>query len=411
MNEAKAIQLDKEDELSSFREKFHIPLQANGEPYIYFCGNSLGLQPKSTAQYINEELEDWAKYGVEGHFKAKRPWMPYHHEAQEKLAWLVGGKVSEVVPMNSLTVNLHLLMVSFYQPNEKKYKILMEEKAFPSDIYAVNSQAKFHGYDNAVIELPFGGSHSGTTSEQFENFLKIHHHEIALILLGGVNYYSGEAFDIEAFTNIAHRYNIIIGWDLAHAAGNIELKLHDWNVDFAAWCSYKYLNSGPGSISGVFIHEKHHQKNLKRLEGWWGNEEKTRFLMNKNFVPFSTAEAWQLSNPPILAIAPLLASLEIFYEATHHKRLKKSKLLTQFLYDLLYEDERLKIITPPNRGAQLSIKILSKNSKEIFDQLEPNGIIADWREPDVIRVAPAPLYNSFHEVWKFTYILKKLSSV
>lgn len=408
MNEATAIQLDQNDELKTFREKFHFPINSEGKPYIYLCGNSLGLQPKITTKYIQEELEDWAKYGVEGHFKAKRPWMPYHHQAQEKLAWLVGAKPTEVVPMNSLTVNLHLLMISFYQPKKDKYKILIEEKAFPSDIYAVHSQGKFHGYHDAVLELPFGGSETGTTPEQFENFLKQHHHEIALILLGGVNYYSGEAFDIEKFTQIAHDFNILIGWDLAHAAGNIELKLHDWNVDFAAWCSYKYLNSGPGSISSIFIHEKHHQSKLPRFEGWWGHEEKTRFMMDKEFVPFLTAEAWQLSNPPILAIAPLLASLEIFYEATHEKRLKKSKNLTQFLLNLLNNDKRLEIITPPNRGTQLSIKIKSQNPKWIFEQLEPHGVIADWREPDVIRVAPAPLYNSYHDVWQFSEILKSL---
>lgn len=409
MNEATAIALDQEDDLKSFREKFYFPIHhATGNPYIYLCGNSLGLQPKLAYQYIQEELEDWARYGVEGHFKSRRPWMPYHHQAQEKLAWLVGAKNTEVVPMNSLTVNLHLLMVSFYQPKKEKYKILVEEKAFPSDVYAVRSQARYHGYEEAVIELPFGGTETGTTPEQFDNFLKKHHQEIALILLGGVNYYSGEAFCIEKFTQIAHDYNLWIGWDLAHAAGNIELKLHDWQVDFAAWCSYKYLNAGPGSISGVFIHEKHHQAKLPRWEGWWGHEEKTRFLMNNEFVPFGTAEAWQLSNPPILAIAPLLASLEVFYEATHPKRLHKSQKLTQFLYDLLKDSPQVEIITPPNRGAQLSIRIKNKNPKSIFEQLEPNGVIADWREPDVIRVAPAPLYNSFQDVWKFAQILKKL---
>lgn len=408
MNEASAIQLDNQDELKAFREQFYFPIQPNGMPYIYLCGNSLGLQPRTVALYIHEELKDWAKYGVEGHFKARRPWMPYHHQAQEKLAWLVGAKNTEVVPMNSLTVNLHLLMISFYRPTQRKYKILIEEKAFPSDIYAVQSQARFHGFQDAVLELPFGGSITGTTPEQFENYLKQYHQEIALILLGGVNYYSGEAFDIQNFTKIAHQYNITIGWDLAHAVGNIPLQLHDWGVDFAAWCSYKYLNAGPGSIAGIFIHEKHHNARLPRLEGWWGNEEKTRFQMEKNFVPFSTAEAWQLSNPPILAIAPLLASLEIFFHASHEKRIQKSQKLTQFLYDLLKEDNRLEIITPPNRGAQLSIKIKSQNPKAIFEQLEPNGVIADWREPDVIRVAPAPLYNSFLDVWKFVKILQSL---
>ena len=406
-----AVKLDEDDFLQKFRQKFHFPIRENGDSYIYLCGNSLGLQPKTTANYIQQELEDWAKYAVEGHFKARRPWMPYHHEAQEKLAWLVGAKPTEVVPMNSLTVNLHLLMVSFYRPNPSKYKILIEEKAFPSDVYAVQSQAKFHGYEDAILELPFGGSQTGTTVEQFKNFLDLHHQEIALILLGGVNYYTGEAFDIEAFTRVAHEYNLVIGWDLAHAAGNIELKLHEWGVDFAAWCSYKYLNSGPGSIAAIFVHEKHHHADLKRLEGWWGHEEKTRFLMNKNFVPFSTAEAWQLSNPSIFATAPLLASLEIFYEATHEKRIEKSKKLTQFLLDLLVDDDRLEIITPPKHGAQLSIKILREDAKKIFEQLEPHGVIVDWREPDVIRVAPAPLYNSFQDVWHFTQILKSLLSI
>jgi kynureninase len=416
-DESFAQKLDEDDSLRSFREKFYIPKQTNGENVLYFTGNSLGLQPKSAESFIKQELEDWKTFGVEGHFQAKNPWMPYHEFLTEQTAEIVGAKSSEVVVMNSLTVNLHLLMVSFYRPSGKRNKIVIEKGAFPSDQYAVQSQIKFHGFkvEDSLIELaPREGENILRTEDILET-IRANGDEIALILLGGVNYYTGQAFDFEAITKTGHEVGAIVGFDLAHAAGNLLLNLHDWKVDFAAWCSYKYLNSGPGGIAGVFIHENHvTNTDLPRFAGWWGHDKQTRFLMGDEFVPMQTAEGWQLSNPPIFQMASLRASLEIFHEAGMKNLREKSVKLTNYLEFLLkqIETDRIEIITPSNsdeRGCQLSIRV--KNSdKSLFKEIFERGVIADWREPDVIRVAPVPLYNSFTDVWKFTETLRNCLS-
>ncbi len=405
--------MDEADSLRAFRAKFHIPKQSNGEDVVYLTGNSLGLQPKTTRSYIEQELKDWETLGVEGHFKAKNPWMPYHEFLTNSMANVVGAKPVETVVMNSLTVNLHLLMVSFYRPTQTRYKIVIEAGAFPSDQYAVQSQIKFHGFDiaDSLIEL---------TPREGENYLRIEDVEktivekadsIALVLLGGVNYYTGQKFDMRRVTEIGHRIGAIVGFDLAHAAGNVELNLHDWNADFAAWCSYKYLNAGPGGIAGVFVHERHSEAfDLPRFAGWWGHEKTTRFLMGDKFLPMRGAEGWQLSNPPIFQLAALKASLDIFQEAGMKALVEKSKKLTGYLEFLLGEirDERISVITPAaetERGCQLSIRVRNAD-KNLFKRITTGGVIADWREPDVIRVAPVPLYNSFADVYKLAEILK-----
>lgn len=431
-----AQNLDEADSLRHFREKFYIPKHSDGEDVLYFTGNSLGLQPKTTKDYIDQELKDWATLGVEGHLHAKNPWLPYHEFVAENLAELVGAKPNEVVAMNSLTVNLHLLMVSFYRPTEKRNKIVIEKGAFPSDQYAVQSQIKFHqkselpalagefstqinpstyadGSDLSdwLIELTPRRGETTLRTEDILQTIRENGDEIALIMLGGVNYYTGQAFDFKAITVVGHEVGAIVGFDLAHAAGNLLLNLHDWNVDFAAWCSYKYLNSGPGGIAGVFIHEKHIQNtDLPRFAGWWGHDKETRFLMGDKFFPMQTAEAWQLSNPPIFQLAALRASLEIFHEAGMKDLREKSVKLTNYLEFLLkqIETDRIEIITPSNsdeRGCQLSIRVRNAD-KSLFNQISEKGVIADWREPDVIRVAPVPLYNSFMDCWKFAEILK-----
>lgn len=419
--ESFANELDEQDSLKHFREKFYLPKQSNGEDVLYFTGNSLGLQPKTTRNYIEQELKDWETFGVEGHFHAKNPWMPYHEFLTAQMAEIVGAQPIEVVVMNSLTVNLHLLMVSFYRPTEKRYKIVIEKNAFPSDQYAVQSQIRFHQSlksqvsslkSDWLIELT---PRAGETTLQTEDILQTireNGDEIALILLGGVNYYTGQAFDFEAITKIGHEVGAIVGFDLAHAAGNLELKLHDWNVDFAAWCSYKYLNSGPGGIAGIFVHENHADSfELTRFAGWWGHDKMTRFLMGDEFVPMRGAEGWQLSNPPIFQMASLRASLEVFHEAGMKNLRQKSVKLTNYLEFLLkqIETDRIEIITPNNeheRGCQLSIRVINAD-KSLFKAITKRGVIADWREPDVIRVAPVPLYNSFMDVWKFVEILKE----
>ncbi len=436
-----AQNLDEQDSLKHFREKFYIPKQTNGAEVLYFTGNSLGLQPKTVREYIEQELKDWETFGVEGHFHAKNPWMPYHEFLTKQMANVVGAKPSEVVVMNSLTVNLHLLMVSFYRPNGKRNKIVIEKNAFPSDQYAVQSQIKFHqqrsepsavadglsfnsdfsnmnlqppataGGSDRLIELTPREGENCLRTEDIENTIEEHGDEIALILLGGVNYYTGQAFDMKRITEAGHKAGAVVGFDLAHAAGNLELHLHDWNADFAAWCSYKYLNSGPGGIAGIFVHERHAESfDLPRFAGWWGHDKETRFLMDDKFVPMRGAEGWQLSNPPIFQLASLRASLDIFEEAGMKRLREKSVKLTNYLEFLLGEikDERISVITPTNpeeRGCQLSIRVRNSD-KTLFKAITEKGVIADWREPDVIRVAPVPLYNTFTDVYKFAEILK-----
>lgn len=412
-----AQKLDGQDVLKSFRSKFFIP-QHQGKDTIYFTGNSLGLQPKSTAAYIQQELNDWAQHGVEGHFHAKNPWLSYHEIFPSLLSKILGAKEEELVVMNQLTVNLHLLMVSFYQPTAQRYKIICEAKAFPSDQYALESQVKFHGlnYEDAVIEVsPKVGEHT-IRLEDILATIEQHKDSVALVLFGGVNYYTGQVFDMKTIAAATHKVGAICGFDLAHAAGNIELHLHDWDVDFACWCSYKYLNSGPGGVSGVFIHEKHiANKSIKRFAGWWGYKKDTRFKMERGFEPIPTAEGWQLSNAPVLSMAAHKAALDIFYEAGMERIHMKRKLLAAYLHFVLSEinqqqtEKIIEVITPTNEeehGCQVSMLML-KDGKKIFDALMQQGVIADWREPNVIRVAPVPLYNSFEDIFYFGSIISK----
>lgn len=408
-----AKSLDQQDELAHFRQKFCIPKTADGDDVIYLCGNSLGLMPRQTPDYIHQELEDWKNWGVEGHFHAQRPWMPYHEFLSEQMADIVGARPSEVVVMNSLTVNLHLMMVSFYKPNSKRYKILFDYSPFPSDRYAIASQIRFHGYNpsEAMIELQPQKDSEIVSEDYIADILEKHGDEIALILIGGVNYYTGQLYDIARITAMGHRYGCMVGFDLAHAAGNVTLNLHDDGPDFAAWCTYKYLNSGPGSLSGCFVHERHHHSDLPRFEGWWGNDKKTRFLMQDEFLPIPGAEAWQLSNPPILSMAAVKSSLDVFSQATMKSLRSKSEKLTLYLEELILHTayKGLKIITPHEphrRGCQLSLQ-MEQSDKSLFMKITEAGVIADWREPDVIRIAPVPLYNSFEDVWKFHHWLQQ----
>ena len=412
---ALAQQLDANDPLAPFRDEFHIPRMPDGREQLYFCGNSLGLQPKRVRAYVEETLKDWEMLGVEGHVHAKHPWLPYHEFLTEPMAALVGAQPSEVVVMNSLTVNLHLLMVSFYRPTATRYKILIEGDAFPSDKYAVASQVAFHGYDpaDAVIELHSQTGQPAITPEEVLAAIATHGDEIALVLLGGVNYYTGQVFDMQAITAAAHEKGCVAGFDLAHAAGNLDLHLHDWNVDFACWCGYKYLNSGPGGISGVFVHERHGRDfSLPRFNGWWGHDKASRFKMPGQYIPLEGAEGWQLSNPPILAMAALRASLDLFKDAGGMAPLRaKSEILSAYLAFLL--DQRLpkgalRVITPSDprqRGCQISLQNLDGQGRARFERLTAAGVIADWREPDVIRLAPVPLYNRFVDAWDFVDIL------
>ena len=411
-----AQSLDQQDPLRSFRNTFHIP-QLQGKDVIYFTGNSLGLQPKRTAQYIQQELEDWAQLGVEGHFHARNPWMPYHEILTRQLASVVGAKTSEVVAMNQLTVNLHLLMVTFYQPTTERYKIICEAKAFPSDQYALESQVRYHGFspDDAIVEIAPRPGETIIREEDVVAAIEQHKDHLALVLMGGVNYYTGQVFDMPAITTAGHRAGAIVGFDLAHAVGNIELQLHDWDVDFATWCSYKYLNSGPGGVSGVYIHERHATNiNLPRFAGWWGYEKETRFKMDKGFKAIPTAEGWQLSNAPVLSMAAHKASLDVFEEAGWERIHAKRKLLSGYTHFLMQQinvgqsEPLIQILTPADesrRGCQVSLLML-KNGKSIFEALTKQGVIADWREPNVIRIAPVPLYNSYEDVWRFSEIIK-----
>jgi kynureninase len=408
-----AQQLDAQDELSSYRDKFHIPKQDSGEEHIYLCGNSLGLQPKTTKDYVKQELDDWADYGVEGHFHAKNPWLPYHEFLTNKMAKVVGAKPIEVVVMNTLSVNLHLLMATFYRPNKERYKILIESDAFPSDRYAVESQLKFHGYDNGLVELKPRKDEVLLRNEDIEATIENEGDEIALILIGCPNYYTGQVFNIKRIAELGHAKGCKVGIDLAHGAGNLKLELHDSNIDFAAWCTYKYLNSGPGSVGGCFIHERHANTfNLPRFAGWWGHDKETRFGMRDDFKPMPGAEGWQLSNPPILSLAAIRASLDIFdevgMEALHRKSVQLTGYL-EYLLGYLLKNE-IEIITPKNsneRGCQLSLLVKKGEGKKVFEAITRKGVIADWREPNVIRIAPTPLYNSYEDVYNFTMILKE----
>ena len=417
-----AQSLDAQDELKNYRDEFIFP-KVNGKQVIYFTGNSLGLQPKRTQKYVNEVMTDWANLAVEGHFYSDKPWLDYHERFAAPLSEIVGAKPTEVTVMNTLTVNLHLLMVSFYRPTQKKFKIICEEKAFPSDQYMFQSQIDFHsksvGFNpsEALVEIK---RRDGEHNIRIEDILaKIEEvgEELALVLIGGVNYYTGQVFDMKTITEAGHKQGAYVGWDLAHAAGNIELHLNEWNVDFAAWCSYKYMNSGPGNASGCFVHEMHHNDaDLPRFAGWWGHNKERRFKMEPKFDPVRGAEGWQISNLPILSLAPYLASVDMFAEVGMTKLISKRNLITSYLEFILKEiDNELEgadfeIITPSNqeeRGCQLSV-YLHGQGRELFERLMKNGVITDWREPNVIRLAPAPFYCSFEDMYEFGQILKQL---
>lgn len=409
-----AKEQDSLDPLANFRNQFHIPTNENNEELVYLCGNSLGLQPKLTSSYIQDELHDWANLGVEGHTEAKHPWLPYHELLTEKMAAIVGARPSEVVIMNTLTVNLHLMMVSFFRPTEKKYKVIIESDAFPSDKYAVESQLKFHNIDpkeGLILWKPREGEEL-CRFEDLERIMEKQGDEVALLMIGNTNYYTGQFYPMKKITDLGHRYGCMVGFDLAHGAGNITPDLHECGADFAVWCTYKYLNSGPGSLGGCFVHERHaDDPKIKRFAGWWGHNKATRFKMRDEFEALSGAEGWQLSNPPILSMAAIRASLDVFSEAGFNRLREKSIKLTGYLEFLLKEmnNSAINVITPKNpeeRGCQLSIQVKNAD-KGLHSKLLKSGVITDWREPDVIRVAPAPLYNSFEDVYKFSEILKE----
>lgn len=405
-----AIQLDSNDPLRHFRDEFCLPLHSDGQPQTYFCGNSLGLQPKQLQQEMDQELAAWRELGVEGHFKGRYPWMPYHEFLREPLGRLVGAKPIEVVAMNSLTVNLHLLMVSFYRPTPQRHRIVIEQQAFPSDRYAVVSQIRHHGYDpdDALVELAPEPGQRTLTTERIEDWLREHGEQVALVMLPGVQYASGEAFDLKRITAAARAAGANVGFDLAHAAGNLPLELHDSGCDFAVWCSYKYLNGGPGAVAGCFVHERHSGRHdLNRFAGWWGHDAETRFKMGPEFIPSPGADAWQLSNPPIMGLAPVRVSLQLFDEAGMPALRDKSLKLTGYLEALIntHLADTLEILTPTDpqrRGCQLSLRVRKGRDagRRLFDWLTERGIICDWREPDVIRAAPVPLYNRYRDAWQ-----------
>ncbi len=410
-----AVKQDKNDLLASYRNQFHIPKDNQGNELIYMTGNSLGLQPKQTKAYINQELDDWASLGVEGHTDAKNPWLKYHEYLTDSMAKIVGAKPIEVVVMNTLTANLHFMMVSFYKPTKKRFKILIEADAFPSDKYAVESQLRHHGFDDkeslVLWKAPQGEELANY--KDLETILETQGDEIALIMIGGVNYYTGQYFDLKRITKLGHEHGCLVGFDCAHGAGNVELNLHDSGADFAVWCTYKYLNSGPGSLAGCFIHERHaYSKNLNRFTGWWSHNKETRFRMRDEFDQLPGAEGWQLSNPPILSMAAIKASLDMFNEVGIKKLTEKSKKLTGYFEFLLKQlgENVIKIITPSNpeeRGCQLSIQVRNAD-KSLHNKLTEAGVISDWREPDVIRCAPVPLYNSYQDVYFLVERLKHI---
>lgn len=416
--QAFAQMLDQQDELRSFRNEFIMPV-IDGKQQIYFLGNSCGLQPKRTSAYLQQVLNKWANYGVEGFFMGEQPWLQYHDQLIQPLSTIVGALPHEVVAMNQLTVNLHLLLVSFYQPTQKRNKIICEAKAFPSDQYMLETHVRYCGFNpnEAIIEVaPRAGEHT-IRQEDILQAIQQHKDELALVLWGGLNYYTGQVFDMAAITKAAQAVGAKVGFDLAHAAGNIPLQLHNWNVDFAAWCSYKYMNSGPGGIGGAYIHERYHNdESLPRFAGWWGYDKGTRFLMQKGFNPTRSAEGWQLSTPSALLYAAHRAALELFMEAGFDRLQKKRKLLNNWLWFLLDElndrqtEPVIEFITPrqeEERGSQVSMLMLQQG-RQVFDELARAGVIVDWREPNVIRLAPVPLYNTFEEVWQFTNILRQI---
>ncbi len=412
-----ALELDSKDELSVFRDEFIFP-KHNEKNVIYFTGNSLGLQSKRSRKYVDEVMDDWASLAVEGHFHANKPWWDYHERFAHPLGKLVGAKPSEITVMNTLTVNLHLLMVSFYRPTKTRYKIICEEKAFPSDQYMFQSQVHFHGFksEDAIVEVKRReGEHTIRLEDILDKIAEVGD-ALALVLFGGVNYYTGQVFDMKSITAAGQNVGAIVGFDLAHAAGNVELELHDWNVDFAVWCSYKYMNSGPGNASGCFIHEKHHDnKNIPRFAGWWAQKKERRFLMEQSFDPIVGADGWQVSNLPILSLAPYLASVELFAEVGMEKLIRKRNSITAYLefvlqqIDAEIEGAKFEIITPNNqeeRACQLSV-YLHGQGKSLFDFLMKNGVIVDWREPNVIRLAPTPFYCSYTDIYEFGQLLKE----
>lgn len=413
-----ATEQDKSDPLAAYRDKFHHPV-IDGQQVLYFTGNSLGLQPKSAREYVNNELDEWAKWGVEGHFLAENPWVSYHEILTPASARLVGAKESEVVCMGSLTNNLHLLFVSFYKPTARRFKIISEAKMFPSDRYLLETQVRHHGFDpnEAIIEIaPRAGEHL-IHEEDIIAAIEHHSDELALVFFGGMNYFTGQLFDMEKLTRVAHQHGAIAGFDLAHAAGNVPLEMHKWNVDFAAWCTYKYINSSAGNVAGLFVHERHgNDTSINRFGGWWGHNKDRRFLMENTFDPMQGAEGWQVSNAPVMGMAILKASLDIFDEAGIQNLRAKSLKLTgylEFIFNQVVEQfpkVKLEIITPTDplkRGAQLSIKLIGTD-KRFFDKLTKAGVISDFRSPDVIRLAPTPLYNSFEDVYQFGHTLQNL---
>jgi len=405
-NKSFAKKEDIKDQLKHFREKFYIPKNKNKENLIYFCGNSLGLQPKAVPEVLKKELEVWQEKGVLGQ---EDRWINYHERLTNSSASVVGAKASEVVIMNALTVNIHLLLVSFYRPKKNRYKIIIEKGAFPSDQYAVESQLEFHGYDkkDALIEIePIKGKEV-IDDEEILNILKKNGSETALIYLGGINYFSGQLFDMKSITKSAKKYGVTVGFNLAHCAGNVELFLHKWGVDFASWCTYKYLCAGPGSPSGIFVHENHHNWTGPRFTGWWGHNKKDRFEMPPKFNPIKTAEGWQISNAPIMGMAPLIASMNLYDSASMEKVRKKGIRLTAYLEFLLNTFlPEIIIVTPEKKGSQISIKV--KNGKSLFNDIIQKGLICDWREPNVIRLAPHPLFNSYEEVYRAIMLIKSV---
>lgn len=414
--ELRALSLDAHDPLAAFRDEFLIPRSADGSEQVYFCGNSLGLQPRATRAALIDELDDWQDFAVEAHFRGKHPWMPYHQLVRDDLAAVVGALPIEVVAMNSLTVNLHLMMVSFYRPSAARSAILIEKNAFPSDHHAVESQIRFHGYDpaHALIELDADEANGTLSRDAILRAIDEHGARIALVLLPGVQYLTGQAFDLAAITKAAHAKGCMVGFDLAHAAGNLHLQLHDADCDFAVWCSYKYLNSGPGAVAGCFVHERHARGDLPRFAGWWGHDQATRFQMRPEFIPSAGADGWQLSNPPILALAPMRVSLSIFRRAGMAALRAKSEALTAYFETLIRSElaETLDIVTPSEmhrRGCQLSLRVKGPRDagRALFEHLQAHGIVVDWREPDVIRAAPTPLFNRHIDCLRFVLCVKE----